>query len=95
MEDNFKSLADALGDFSAQKKLETSVDEVRVVAFWKELMGQLIDKYTEKIYYKNNTLFVKVGPDALKNELLYSKENIIEKMNAKFGSHFVQKLVLL
>lgn len=95
MNDNFKSLGDALSDFSGNKKIKESVDEVRVVSFWKELMGVTVDKYTEKIFYKNKTLFVKVGPDALKNELLYSKETIIEKINLKFGNDFIKKVVLL
>ncbi|MGB0886141.1 MAG: DUF721 domain-containing protein [Chitinophagales bacterium] len=94
MNDNFKTLGDALSEFSGQKKLKNSVAEVRLVTFWKELMGDLVDKYTESLYLKNNVLFVKVGPDALKNELLYSKETIIEKINLKFGSNLVQKLVI-
>lgn len=95
MNDDFKTLGDALSEFSGNRKIKNSVDEVRVVAFWKELMGALVDRYTEKIFYKNKTLFVKVGPDALKNELLYSKETIIEKINLKFGSDFIKKIVLL
>lgn len=95
MEEEFKSLGDALSDFSGQRKLKNNVNEVRVVAFWQELMGDLVFKYTEKIFYKNKTLFVKVGPDALKNELLYSKETIIEKINLKFGADFIVKIVLL
>ena len=95
MNDNFKSLGEALSEFSGNKRIKNSVDEVRVVAFWSELMGKTVDKYTEKIFYKNKTLFVKVGPDALKNELLYSRETIIEKINLKFGTDFIIKMVLL
>lgn len=95
MDDNFKTLGDALSEFSGQRKYKNNVNEVRIVAFWQELMGDLVHKYTEKIFYKNKTLFIKVGPDALKNELLYSKETIIEKINLKFGADFLVKIVLL
>lgn len=95
MTDNFQSLEDALNSFTGQRKFKNSVNEVRIVTFWKELMGDMVNKYTEKIYLKNATLFIKVGPDALKNELLYSKETIIEKINEKFKKELVKKIVLM
>lgn len=95
MNDNFQSLGEALGSFTGQKRIKNSVNEIRIINFWKELMGSLVDKYTEKIYLNNTTLFIKVGPDALKNELLYSKETIIEKINHKFSVELVKKIVLL
>jgi len=95
MSDNFQSLNDALSDFTQQRKFKNPVNEIRIINFWKELMGSLVDKYTEKIYLNRETLFIKVGPDALKNELLYSKEMIIEKINQKFNTVLVKKIVLL
>ena len=95
MSDNIQSLGEALGQFSQQKKIKNSVNEVRLLVFWKELMGNLVNKHTEKIYLKNKSLFIKVGPDALKNELLYSREKIIEKINAEFKFELVKKIVLL
>ena len=81
MTDDFQTLEDALGAFSGQKKFKNPVNEIRIINFWQELMGDLVSKYTEKIYLNNNTLFIKVGPDSLKNELLYSREVIITKIN--------------
>lgn len=95
MKDNFKTLGEALGAFTQNKKIKKQVTEVRIVSFWGELMGDLVNKYTEKIFLKNKTLFIKVGPDALKNELLYSKETIIEKMQKEFGNDVLDKMVLL
>ena len=67
MEDNFKSLGDALSDFSGQRKYKNNVNEVRIVAFWQELMGDLVHKYTEKIFYKNKSA-------SLKRERMYFLE---------------------
>lgn len=92
---NMKSLKDVLSEFSDQKKMRTPIVEARIVNFWGELMGKLVDKYTEKIYVSNGTLFVKVGPDALRNELLYAQEKIIEEMNKKVGFEAINKLVIL
>ena len=58
MSDNFISLGDALNDFSGGKKIKNSVNEIRLITFWGELMGSVVSKYTEKIYYKNNTFII-------------------------------------
>ncbi|MDA9952139.1 MAG: DUF721 domain-containing protein [Chitinophagales bacterium] len=95
MSNNMKSIGDLLGDFSQQKKLKKPLLEARVVNLWQPLMGDLINKYTEKIFVKNRVLFVKVNQAALKNELLYLQEQIILKINNEVGEDAVVKMVLL
>ncbi|MFT4969888.1 MAG: putative nucleic acid-binding Zn ribbon protein [Chitinophagales bacterium] len=90
-----KSIGDLLGDFSQQKKLKKPILEARVVSLWKPLMGELIHKYTEKVFVKNRVLFVKVQQGALKNELMYLQEQIIEKINKEVGEDAIVKLVIL
>ena len=58
-------------------------------------MGDIINRYTEKIFVKNRVLFVKVNQAALKNELLYLQEQIIVKINKEVGEDAVVKMVLL
>ena len=50
MNDNIQSLGEALNQFAGQKKMKNSIHEIRIVTFWGELMGDLVNKYTEKIY---------------------------------------------
>ena len=68
MSNNMKSIGDLLGDFSQQKKLKKPLLEARVINLWQPLMGDIINRYTEKIFVKNRVLFVKVNQAALKNE---------------------------
>lgn len=95
MSNNMKSIGDLLGDFSQQKKLKKPLLEARVVNLWQPLMGDIINRYTEKIFVKNRVLFVKVNQAALKNELLYLQEQIIVKINKEVGEDAVVKMVLL
>jgi hypothetical protein len=89
-----KSLKDVLADFSSQKKMQKPIIEARVVNYWREMMGETVHKYTEKIYMINSTLFIKVGPSALKNELVYLSEEIKERINKHIGQNVVTKIVL-
>ena len=95
MRNNMKSIGDLLGDFSQQKKLKKPLLEARVVNLWQPLMGDLINRYTEKIFVKNRVLFVQVNQAALKNELFYLQEQIIVKINKEVGEDAVVKMVLL
>lgn len=95
MSENAKSLNDLLGQFSQQKKLKKPLLEARVVALWKPLMGDVINKYTEKVSVKDKVLFIKVQQSALKNELLYLQDEIIEKINKEVGENAIVKMVLL
>jgi len=95
MSENAKSLSDLLGQFSQQKKLKKPLLEARIVALWKPLMGDVINKYTEKVSVKDKVLFIKVQQSALKNELLYLQDDIIEKINKEVGENAIVKMVLL
>ena len=92
---NLKTIHDLLGEFSQQKKMKVPLREARIVSLWRPLMGDLINKYTEKIYVKNEVLFIKVQQAALKNELMYLQEQIIEKINNEVGENAIKKIVLL
>ena len=95
MSENAKSLSDLLGQFSQQKKFKKPLLEARIVALWKPLMGDVINKYTEKVSVKDKVLFIKVQQSALKNELLYLQDEIIEKINKEVGENAIVKMVLL
>lgn len=94
-EDRLKSIGEVIQSFSKQKRYKKPIQEARVVNYWPELMGVTVNRYTEKIYVNYNTLFVKVGPDALRNELLYSTDTIIQKINEYIGEELIKKVVLL
>ena len=94
-DERLKTIGQVIQSFSKQRKFKKPIQEARVVNYWPELMGKTVNKYTEKIYVNYNTLFVKVGPDALRNELLYSTDTIIEKINEYIGEEIIKKIVLL
>lgn len=93
--DNIKSLSDMLSSFSEQKNMKKPLIEAKIINYWSEMMGMAVNKYTEKIYIINSTLFVKVGPAALKNELVYLSDTIIQRINDFIGQPYITKIVIL
>ncbi len=88
------SMADAMQQFLDKSRLKSGIQTVQVEEIWAEVMGKTISKYTDKIQLVKDTLFVTTNIAALKNELLYQKDNIIKLVNAKMGSQVVKKVVI-
>lgn len=88
------SLGDAMKQFIKQSKLRNGLRAVQIEAVWEEVMGKTIAKYTDKIEIVNQTLFIKTQIGSLKNELIYQKSLIIERINEKFGEKVIANVVI-
>jgi hypothetical protein len=88
------SLQDAIQQFLQKSRLKNGIQAARIEDVWEELMGKTIAKYTDKIQIINHTLFVTTSIGPLKNELLYQKEVIIQKVNEAMGEKVIGEVVI-
>jgi hypothetical protein len=88
------SLQEAIQQFLKKSKLKTGIQALRIEEIWEEVMGKTIAKYTDKIQIINGTLFITTTVAPLKNELLYQKEKIIERVNEALGEKAVKEVVI-
>ena len=88
------NLQDVLKDFVHENNLEKGLDKVQVRNAWAKLMGNGINNYTTAIELKNDTLYVQLSSSALREELSYGKQKIIELLNEEIGKEIVNKIVL-
>ncbi len=88
------SLQDAIKQFLQKSRLKTGIQAVRIEEVWEEVMGKTIAKYTDKIQIINSTLFITTSVAPLKNELLYQKEQIIERVNEALGEKTIKDVVI-
>ena len=61
---------------------------------WLKMMGKTIANYTDKIQIINNTLFVYTSVGALKQELLYQKPKIIERINEAMHENVITEVII-
>lgn len=61
---------------------------------WENIMGKTIAKYTDKIQIIGGILFITSTVAPLKNELLYQKERIIERVNEALGEKTIKDVVI-
>jgi hypothetical protein len=87
-------IGDALKQFISKSKLKNGVRAVQIEEVWETLMGRTIARYTEKIEIINQTLFIHTYVGPLKQELLYQKVKIIERVNEAMGETVIKEVVI-
>jgi hypothetical protein len=87
-------MGDAIKEFLKKSKLKTGIQALQIEEVWEKMMGKTIAKYTEKIQIVNQTLFIKTNVGPLKQELIYQKEKIIERVNDALGEKVIKEVVI-
>lgn len=88
------SLQEALQQFLLKSKMKEKVQALEIKDVWAELMGKTIAEYTENIQLINQQLIITTHVAALKNELLYQKEKIRNRVNERFNYHAVKEVII-
>ena len=91
---NNTEIKDLVNIFLKKNKLEKGLLDLEVKKVWFELMDNGIANYTLDVKLRNKTLYIKLSSPALKQELSYGKEKLIDLINKKFDKEIVQKIVL-
>ena len=83
-----------LNIFLKKNKLEKGLLDLEVKKVWYELMENGVSNYTTDVTLKNKTLYIKLSSPALKEELSYGKEKLVNLINERFKKTIVQKIIL-
>ena len=87
-------IGEALRDFLNKSKLKNGLRAVQIESIWEEIMGKTIARYTDKIQIINTTLFIYTSMGALKQELIYQKPKIIERINEALHEKIITDVVV-
>ncbi len=88
------SMQDALQQFLKRSRLKSGLQAAQIEDLWENIMGKTIAKYTDKIQIINHTLFITTAIAQLKNELLFQKEKIKERVNEALGENVIREVVI-
>ena len=89
------SIKDLIPHMLQQNKLQKGMNQITVKEAWGEVMGKGVSSYTESVYLKNKTLFVKLNSSTLREELSYGKEKIISMLNNKLSNLDIKSIKLI
>jgi hypothetical protein len=85
---------DAVKDFLEKSRLNSGVKALQLTDAWENIMGKTIARYTDKIELVNKTLFIHTNVAPLRQELLYQKNKIIERVNETLGAGTITEVVI-
>jgi predicted nucleic acid-binding Zn ribbon protein len=92
---NQQSLKDVIEDFFNQSSvLREGHIRHKILAQWKELVGDHISKSTNDVWYQDKKLFVYLNSSVLRNELTFHKQELKDKINQHFRAEYVQEIIL-
>lgn len=97
MKDEFNeySMKRALSAMIKELGMQQKVDESKVITHWNDIVGKLIANHTQQIFIRDKKIYLKVDSAALKNELMFLKTEILNKVNDGFNGKLIDDIVLL
>ena len=72
-----------------EQGLETPLLQKRLIDAWPEVMGEAINRYTDNLVIRNQTLFVHLTNPALRMELSMQRQDIVSRLNSHVGNQVI------
>lgn len=88
------SLGDALRKFLDQSRLKGSIQALQIEEVWEQIMGKTVARYTDKIQIHGHTLYVNTTIAPLRQELMYQKDKILQRVNEALGEKVIKEVVI-
>jgi len=88
------SIGEALSHLLEKSKWKPRIMELRMRQEWEQMMGATIAKYTRDVSLKDKKLTIYTDVAALKQELMFGKEQLINKINAYFEETAVIDIIV-
>lgn len=92
--DNLIKLGDAISQLFKQENLDVKISQFSVKNSWKEIAGEPIAVNTSEIYFNNKIIFVTLKSAALKHEVSFRKEELLNNINKFCGYKLVDQIVI-
>jgi hypothetical protein len=88
------SMSDAIQKFLEQSRIRSGIQALQIEDVWEQIMGKTVARYTDKLQILNDTLFITTHVAPLRQELIFQKEKIIQRVNEALGQKVVSKIVV-
>ena len=81
-----QQIDDILNLVLREQGLETPLQQKRLIDQWETVTGNIVAKYTEEKFIKNQTLFVKITNPALRQDLTMMRHQLVKRLNESVGA---------
>jgi hypothetical protein len=88
------SMGEALQQFLKGSRIKGGIQALQIEEVWEEIMGKTVARYTDKIQIIGDKLIITTHVAPLKNELLYQKEKIKQRVNEALKQKVVNEVLI-
>lgn len=87
-----KHIRDSLLRLFKSLGMRDRFEENLAIALWDSTVGKEIARHTEPFKVVKGILFVKVEDDVWRNELMFHKHDIIQRLNQQLGKKAIEEI---
>lgn len=88
------SIGQAMQEFLKGSRLKGGIQALQIEDVWEDIMGKTIARYTDKLQIIGDKLIISTQVAPLKNELIYQKEKIKQRVNEALKQKVVNEVVI-
>ena len=87
-----QELKTAITDFLKKAGLEKGVSQNNALLIWKDVVGEKVSQNTTPEKVESGKLYVKASNPTWRQELIFKKADIIERLNKKLGKNTIKEI---
>lgn len=80
--------------FLNQSRIKGDIQALQIDEVWEKIMGKTIARYTDKLQIFGDKLVVTTTVAPLKQELIYQKDKIIQRVNEALGQKVIKEVII-
>ena len=88
------SIAEAMQQFLDQSRIKGGIQALQIEDAWEQIMGKTIAKYTDKLQIFGDKLIITTHVAPLKQELIFQKEKIMQRVNEALGKKIIREVIV-
>jgi hypothetical protein len=88
------SIAEAMQQFLDQSRIKGSIQALQIEDAWEQIMGKTIARYTDKLQIFGDKLIITTSVAPLKQELIFQKEKIMQRVNEALGKKIIREVIV-
>ena len=88
------SIAEAMQEFLDQSRIKGGIQALQIEDAWEQIMGKTIAKYTDKLQIFGDKLVITTSVAPLKQELIFQKEKIMQRVNEALGKKIIREVIV-
>jgi len=88
------SISEAMQQFLNSSRIKGGIQALQIEDVWEEIMGKTIARYTDKLQIIGDKLIITTSVAPLKNELIYQKEKIKQRVNEALQQKVINEIIV-